>query len=86
MTDSGSLDPAQAANVSKAIAVLTAWIGQPELSFSKGVVVDMLEAGEGLALLSGLVTVSGVLLGHLAALGGETAERILQQLATDWGG
>ncbi len=39
MTDSGSLDPAQAANVSKAIAVLTAWIGQPELSFSKGVVV-----------------------------------------------
>ncbi len=46
----------------------------------------MLEAGEGLALLSGLVTVSGVLLGHLAAERGETAERILQQLATDWGG
>ncbi len=85
MRDSGSVDNNTRDNLSKAIAVMTAWQSGSELEhqqFTAQTANDMMDAGEGpLDLISGFITLTGWLLTRIESSTGTTPGATLQDIA-----
>jgi len=73
----------QVDNLSRAIAVMTAWYSEPgHHQFTAETANDMMDAGEGpLELISGFITLTGWLLARVEKATGADAAATLQDIA-----
>jgi hypothetical protein len=83
--DSGTVNDDTRENLSRAIAVMTAWqsgSGLEHQQFTAQTANDMMDAGDGpLELISGFITLTGWLLARLESSTGATSAETLQDIA-----